>query len=506
MAARDPAEQLPHEDPYQQLLDTIYDAVLVVTVTGHIADANLRSVDLLLYDLEELRKMRVINIIAGSDVNLLPTILASLDRDKFAILEAKCIRKDGSRFSAEIAASRIFSGGQTKLFFFIRDLTVRKQAERALRETLSRLEKQDRARALLVSNVTHELRTPLTSIMYGLSNLLSGVVGALSPQVRQYIERFDRECQRLLSTVEDILYLERIETRTLRLSKVRVPAARLAAKSAAFLELQARHKGIALVLNQEPGALFADCDPPKMERVLLNVIGNAIKYTQQDGRVAISTRKRVGQYRILEINVEDTGVGIPAHAIENVMDRYYRVGERADGAGLGLAIAKEIAEMHGGGIQITSPPPGKSAGTLVSVGIPSADPPDVLVLGQNQANTTAVLEQLALSGYRAVAETSSEKATARIVGSGVDLLIVDFPLSDSDGTEMIATLRGDERGRKTPIVVMAGSDLTPARKEIFSCLSIAVMASPWKPGDLLDCIERAFVTTGGTEDAKPAGV
>lgn len=501
LTVRAPSSDLPSEDPYQQLLDTIYDAVLVSTVTGNITDANLRSVDFLLYDLDELRQMRINNIIAGADVNLLPAILASLDRDRYALMEAKCIRKDGSRFSAEIAVSRICSDDQTKLFLFIRDLTVRKQAEKALRETLYRLEKQDRARALLVSNVTHELRTPLTSIMYGLSNLLSGVVGPVSPQVRQYLERFDRECQRLLSTVEDILYLERIETKTLRLCKIREPAVRLVAKSVSSLELQAKHKGVTLSRNPESGTLFIFCDPPKMERVLLNIIGNAIKYTPTGGGVSITTRRHPSGHNMMEINVEDTGIGIPAHAIDNVMDRYYRVGERADGAGLGLAIAKDITEMHGGSIRIVSPPPGKTGGTLVTIEVPSALPPAVLLLSQNSANTKTVQEQLALSGYRASSETNSGKAVERIAEGAVDLLIVDFPLSDSDGTELIATLRGKEQGRKTPILVMARGELTAAQKEIFSCLSIAVLVGSWSPGNLLDCIERALMATGGTEES-----
>lgn len=480
-------------DPYQQLLDTIYDAVLVSTVTGNITDANLRSVDFLLYSLEELRRMRVTNIIAGADANLLPTIMASLDRDRYALLEAKCIRRDGSRFACEIAVSRICCDGQTKLFLFIRDLTVRKQAEKALRETLSRLEKQDRARALLVSNVTHELRTPLTSLMYGLSNLLSGATGPVTPQVRQYLERFNRECQRLLSTVEDILYLERIETRTLRLSRITTSANRLVARSATALELHARHKGITLSRSTEGDPVFAHCDPAKMERVLMNIVGNAIKYTPDGGSVTITAAKHPAQDQALLINVTDTGVGIPSHAINNVMDRYYRVGEHADGAGLGLAIAKDITELHGGTIQITSPPPGKSTGTLVSISIPSADPPTLLLLGDEASTTHAVMEQLTSSGYRISAETSVARAMERLRNERIDLLIVDFPLKDAGGTEAIAAIRGNELDRRIPIVVVSAGDLSAAQKEIFSCLSIPVLKKAWKPDELLGAIDQAFL-------------
>ncbi|MEI6807194.1 MAG: ATP-binding protein [bacterium] len=492
-----------NDNPYQQLLDTVCDAVLISTVTGDVTDANLSAAAVLLYDVEELRRMSIASIIAIADANLLPAILTGLDTNRHVLLEATCTRKDGSRFPGEIAVSRIHNGDKTRLFLFIRDLTVHKQTETALRETLSRLEMQDRARALLVSNVTHELRTPLTSIIYGLSNLLSGVVGPVTPPVRQYLERFNREGQRLLSTVEDILYLERIETKTLRLSSIMASVPRLVARAIAALELSARHKHVTVNRDYAADAMFTCCDPAKMNRVLVNIIGNAIKYTPGGGTVTISLVKHPGKSQTLSVRIEDTGVGIPPHAISSVTDRYYRVGDQADGAGLGLAIAKDIIEMHSGSIQIASPPPGRNAGTLVSINIPLVDQPDLLVLSTDAATTQRVMEQLIPAGYNVSAVTGSKEAMDLVRDKHVDLLIVNIPLQDSDGTGTIAAIHGSEYKRRIPIVVITAGDLSTAQKEIFSCLSIPILKKPWQQDELLDGIERAFLAsaaTAGEED------
>jgi len=481
-------------DPYQQLLDCIYDAVVVSTVTGEIIDANQRSEDSLLFDKHELCRMRVMDLVVGAGEDLLPVVMENLNKQKYVLLEAKCVRKDGSRFSAEIAVSRLLCCDQIKLSFFIRDLTVRKQAEKALKEALYKLEKQDRARALLVSNVSHELRTPLTSMTYGISNLLSGVAGSPDPQVMQYLERFDRECRRLLCTVEDILDLERIETRTMRLVRIRVPVSRLIARSMGTMDPQARYKDIKLtVVKPADKPVFVYCDPSKIERVLLNVFSNAVKYTPRGGAIEVRTEQTSGRYGFISIRIEDSGIGIPAHALDRVMDRYYRVGEHADGAGLGLAIAKEITEMHGGSIQIASPPPGKKTGTMVSIDLPSIDAPDVLFLGSDPVSAQAAGEEFGQLGCRFASVTSSKAAFDLLHARRVAVLMVEMPLTGEDGMELVAALLGEERSRRIAVMVLAGGELSSAKQEILGSFSIPVLSKPWKADQLIDGVEQAFL-------------
>ena len=370
---------------FKQLLESVYDAVLITGMQGNITEANPRSSDFFLYHTDELLQLSVLDIVVGSSEALLEQLAESIGDQRYTVIDAKCIRKDGSMFSSEIAVSHIGDGDEMELCFFVRDLTVRKQAEKSLREALSSLERHDKARSMFVSNITHELRTPLTSIMYGVTNLLRGVGGPVSDKTMEYLGRLERECRRLLSTVNDILDLERLDAAELVLAKVKIPLSRLVTRACDTLKLHADHKGVELTFSsadfsakndiddEECG--FALCDPIRMERVVLNIVGNAVKYTPSGGRIDVTLGidpERTGR---LLLSVVDSGIGIPAHALDEVTERYYRVGESADGSGLGLAIACEIVEKHGGVLKVASPPPGGERGTMVTISLNSAAPP-----------------------------------------------------------------------------------------------------------------------------------
>ncbi|MBN1556836.1 MAG: PAS domain S-box protein, partial [Lentisphaerae bacterium] len=208
---------------YKQLLESIYDGVIITDRKGRIVDFNSRAIDFLLKHGDELAGMRVIDFISGAGDDLLAAIHRNLKEHRYTLIEGRCIRSDGTTFPAEIAVNRIALDEGGQLCFLIRDITVRKRAQEDLEEAISRLEAHDRARSQFVSNVSHELRTPLTSMIYAVSNMLRGVVGPLSDNARRYLEMLEGDCRRLLTTVNDILDLRKIESNTLVLERSRVP-------------------------------------------------------------------------------------------------------------------------------------------------------------------------------------------------------------------------------------------------------------------------------------------
>jgi len=495
-------EKKPSQDgQYRLLLDSIYDAVLIATFSGRIVDTNPRAMEFLLYDRAELCALNVMDVVVGADSKLLSSIVENLADRKYTLVSAFCTRKDGSRFPVEVAISGIVGEGENKLCCSIRDLTVRAQAERALKEALQRLEERDRARLLLVSNVSHELRTPVTSMTYEISNLLKGTAGPVPDSIKPHLERFQRDSRRLLITANEILDLETIEARTITLSRRKTSLDRLLARSIDALSLHARHKGLELVLKSTVGRIFIDCDALKMDRVLQNIIGNAIKYTQGGGRIEVLAETDTGRYKSVVVKVVDTGIGIPAHSLRNVMERYYRVGSQAEGAGLGLSIAREIVELHGGKIDIRSPPAGRTRGTMVSVSLQVTEAPTCLIVSKDASVVEELRKQLGSCGYLVETAGAAKEAFERIgQKQGPDALIVDLALQDMDGIQMVAEMRADDFMRKVPVLMATRLAPEESKREVLRNLSVRLFSGSWTESDLLDGLDDALVSARARED------
>lgn len=244
------------------------------------------------------------------------------------------------------------------------------QRTEELRGALSQLQEVDRARSEFVSNVSHELKTPLTSMSYAFENLLEGVVGPISEAVRSYLLLLAEDCGRLRHTVMDILDMSRIDAHSLDLHRVDVLFGQMCEAVVGRLQAHADAKEITLGYVWEGPPLHVFCDVQKLERAITNVVENAIKFTARGGRVDVLARCCLEDSARVCVQVTDNGVGIPREHLEGVTRRYYRVGSHVDGAGLGLAIAKELLEHHGGTLVLESPPAGQTAGTQVRLVLP----------------------------------------------------------------------------------------------------------------------------------------
>lgn len=478
---------------FDQLLQSIYDAVMVTDTNGRVLVFNSRALDFFLMDYDELLGLKVVEVISGADQSLLDAILANLEDHRYTLIEAHCIRKDKSMFATEIAVNRLDLFPEGNLCFFVRDITIRKRAQEALEEAVERLEAHDRARSQFVSNVSHELRTPLTSMMYAVNNMLKGVVGEIPDGVKRYLEMMDADCRRLLGTVNDILDLRKIETKTLTLNKSRVPFARLVMRGMETFSLQATQKNIALEFHGDGKTWFTECDVNKMERVLLNIVGNAMKFTPDGGRIDVrieADRERAGS---VLLSVTDTGIGIPPEAIGKVCERYFTVGEQAVGSGLGLAISKEIVEMHGGRLLIKSPPDGASAGTGVYVSIPAVEAPMVLIVDDEPGIQAILRGQVEGQGYKVITAAAGDEALEKVRSEKPDLLLLDFNLPVMDGTEVILKLKSDKATARIPIIVVTGADVGRGRAQILNSFSIPALSKPWQESELLDRIEGSFL-------------
>ncbi len=484
---------LQEETDYQRLLQSVYDAVLITDAEGVVREFNHRAEAFFQYAPVDLKGIRVPQLIAGVDDAVISTIRKNLIEHRYTLIEGSCRRRDGTTFPSEIAVNRLDTGREGRLCFFVRDISVRKRAQDALEEAIMKLEQHDRNRSQFISNVSHELRTPLTSMIYAINNMLRGITGPVTEKMTRYLEMLLGDSRRLLATVNDILDLRKIENQTLTLVKTRMPFGRLVLGSASSLRVQAEQKKLSLDIDTGNVLWFVNCDAQKIERVILNLVGNAIKFTPEGGRIEVRVVKDADRKGYVRVVVDDNGVGIPAKDVGRVTERYYTVGEQPSGSGLGLAISKEVVQMHEGELHVESPPPGKSTGTRIWFSLPVAPAPAVLVVDDDPHVREALQRQISDQGYRVLVAESGEEALKRIEEERPDVLLLDMLLNDMEGSEIIIRLKGDPATGRMPILVLTGVPLGRSKEDILRNFGIAALSKPWNEAELLDGIVNAFL-------------
>jgi PAS domain S-box-containing protein len=479
--------------PFYKLLESVYDAVLITTRAGKILECNARAAEFFLMTSQALIGLPVISLISGATESLLDTISKNLENRKFTLVEARCKRSDGTSFAAEIAINKVDLDTQGELCFFVRDITVRQQAQSALEDAVERLQAHDRARMEFVSNVSHELRTPLTSMIYAVSNMLRGVVGPMPEKALNYLERLQSDCHRLLATVNDILDLRQIENKTLMLTKKVVPLGAVIREGAETLQVQADSKRIAMRFEFAERELFCWCDAQKIERVVLNIVGNAVKFTPANGEISLTLTPHPDKPRMALLSVCDTGTGIPAEVLPKVSQRYFRVGDHVSGSGLGLAISREIVDLHGGSMEFASPVPGTDCGTAVYVCLPMAPKPKVVALSQDAETAALLKSRIDAQGYGLVFTESAKEALEVCFTQQPAVLVLDGRITDMDVRDVVLQLREESKTKRLPVIVLGLRTLDRSEVELYRHFDIFYSTLPWRDKDLARSLAMAVL-------------
>jgi PAS domain S-box-containing protein len=483
------------------LLGSISDGVIATDPAGRIVRLNIEAerltgwsegealgkpVDEVLTLIDEKTRQRcanpVANVIAtgkamdfGND-----TLLIARDGTEHAIAESGApIRDRACRISGVV--------------FTFRDIAAQRQADADLRRAKELADAAAQLQAEFVSKVSHELRTPLTSMTYAARNLQKGVAGPVSESVIRYARMIDGECQRMLKTVNDVLDMRKIQNKTLILAEVRLPIARLIARTVETLRLQSESKMVRLNFAADSATECLACDPEKIVRVVQNIVGNAIKFTPPRGAVRVRLSRDSDRSGMVLLTVEDSGIGIPAAEMGNVTQPYYQVGKQTTGSGLGLSISNEIVELHGGSLSIQSPPPGRSSGSLVTVRLPSAAAPLALVVDDDPVMRKLIEEQLTPNGYQVIAVSGGNEALRRVETRVPQIMLVDLILDDLSGCELIVKLKHLVPLRTMPIVALTGGNVDGDKYSVLSDFAIPTLCKPWREDELLDVIETAMI-------------
>lgn len=206
-----------------------------------------------------------------------------------------------------------------------------------------------------ISSVSHELRTPLTSIKGYAAILLEEKLGSLPPAVKERLEKINRHSDELVHMVNDLLDIARIESGKIIMKIEEQDLKDIIVTVSDLILIQCKNKNIELVLDVQKDIPLILADRTQIERVFVNLLGNAVKFTLQNGRITIKARAKD---KIVQVDISDTGIGIPPDALSKIFDEFYRVdnpiNQEVKGTGLGLSLVKHIIEAHKGNIWVES--------------------------------------------------------------------------------------------------------------------------------------------------------
>jgi two-component system, chemotaxis family, CheB/CheR fusion protein len=462
--ARDITERKRTEAKLRLVVESAPYAMVMVNREGRIVLVNAQTEKLFGYQRDELLGQSVELLVPERLQTKCPRYRASF----FAHPVARALgvgydlsgrRKDGGEFPMEISLNPIETEEGLLVLSAMVDITERKRVEEKLREAMEQAEAASRAKDHFLAVLSHELRTPLTPVL-AVATALEGHPG-LPADLRKEVGTIRRNVEVEARLIDDLLDLTRVVRGKIELHREVVDVHAALLDALGFCRADAEAKGLALALELRAGRPFVWADPARLRQILWNLIGNAVKYTPQGGQILLGTAD--DEHGRLEVRVSDTGVGIDPEALARIFDAFEQ-GERTlrrgfGGLGLGLAISKALAELHGSSLEATSAGPGRGATfrlRLEPIPTPEVMPPPEPDRGGDEANRglrilfvedhedtrRVVARLLRRLGHLVRTAGGVREALDAAEDGGFDLLISDLALPDGTGLDVMRHLKG----------------------------------------------------------------
>ncbi|MBW8905966.1 MAG: response regulator [Betaproteobacteria bacterium] len=444
-------------------------------------------------------------------------------------IEARASRRGGEEFPIEVAITVTQAGGERVFTAHVRDITERKRAEEELRRSHDAARAGSEAKTTFVATMSHEIRTPMNAII-GMLELLS--CSKLTADQREMLSAARQSSRSLLGLIDDVLDFSKIEVGKLEIHPEPCSVGRLMDAVNATFKHVASAKG--LLLTQAIDATLGPAhllDPSRLRQVLINLVGNAIKFTHQ-GSVVIEAKvlaQSQGRQQ-LRFSVQDSGIGMNEETQRHLFEPF-RQGEsltsrRYGGTGLGLAISRQLVELMGGAIEVTSAE-GRGTRVTVTLDAEQADVKDVpeeeatagermpqplparaggklLIVDDHPVNLAMLRRQLKVLGMEADTATSGSEALAKWRRERHPLVITDLQMPEMDGYAFARAIRGEQDASRRPTVVAFTANTQ--RDALEQCISAGMDDYLTKPAELATLrqkLERWLGSDAGLKTAPP---
>lgn len=451
---------------YRRLFETAHDGILILDAeTGKIIDINPYLLDLLGYPFETIIGRQLWEIGVFEDIAANRAAFEKLRNEEYIRYENRPLRtSSGKEVAVEFVSNLYLVGDARVIQCNIRDIRPRSAARQDdCNDRLNALHVLGEAKDHVLAILSHELRTPLSAIssMLDLVELGHTTFGMLAqgatvpPQFDQSaIAVIRRNVANLVRLINELLDLSHFAKGTLLLNLTQVEGHEVIQLALKNLEQPQKSKQIALDLRLHAQNSNIVADGPKLEQIISNIVGNAIKFTPQGGTVLITTRNDEAGDFIIE--VQDTGIGFSSDAQARIFSPFEQadasIHSRFGGLGLGLSIAHTLADLHGGSLQAASDGIGHGAKFTVRfkgappefatlAGNGSASPFRILLAEDNEDARRCMTALLESAGYEVCAAAEVKSAIELAARHNFDLLVADLGLPDGTGSELLLKLR-----------------------------------------------------------------
>lgn len=391
------------------------------------------------------------------------------------LYEKEYIRKDGSTVPIEIQIYLVSDSHNKTQYFWkiVRDISERRHVEQTLQHAKEAAEIANQAKSTFLANMSHELRTPLNGIL-GYAQILNRD-SSLTEKQKEGVSIIQRSGQYLLNLINDILDLAKIEAGRIELYETDIYFDEFIQSIVQLFKIRAEQKGIAFFYERTPHLpLGIRADEKRLRQVLINLLGNAVKFTETGG----ITLKIIRGEDYLHFNIEDTGVGIAQEELDSIFQPFQQVGnqnQRAEGTGLGLSITKRLVEKMGGILSVRSI---LGVGSNFQITLPLVEISDliinitepepvivgfegkvrrILVIDDKSENRSVLINLLTPLGFKLSEASHGQQGLEQLQETQIDIVLTDLVMPVMDGFEFTRRCKKIPQFRHIPVIAVSAS-------------------------------------------------
>lgn len=510
---KDTNEKLAHnEELFRSIAENVADLIVMSDPDGTIIYCSPSIQDLIGFSSDELQGTKVQHWIHPDDFHIAIHTTKEIFKKGRALSQVYRLRTSENEYRKFITSGSGIKeeNGRTKFLITVtRDVTEQIKVQELMKMAKEAAEQANLAKSSFLASISHELRTPLNAIL-GYSQLLYEDK-ELPQKYRNYSETMFKSGDHLLTMINDLLDLSKIEAGKMEIDEISFSLQALLNDLHAMFNHQAINKGLTLIHGETSGLPeFLIGDHSKLRQILINIIGNAIKYTHE-GSITISTNiiSKNNSGALIRFTVSDTGIGIPENQLKTIFEPFRQVEGRFNiGTGLGLALTHKFVEMLSGSITIESE---EQRGTKVTVslafaigsasenhyehialpvGIKNDKIIDLLIVDDIDTNSMLLSDLLTPMGFKCRIAQNGVKALGMIYNQKPDLMLLDLRMPQMGGEEVVKYLRKDSKFKDMLIIGITASGFKETKTKLLKNGFDACLFKPIQIPELLNEIKK----------------